>query len=142
MMVPDVIIPVTPFNLTGNNPEWNITLEEFDAGRAAYEKEVSTIKDQAYKMIEDGYSPAEAAEWAYNQRRVLGVQYKNLTPPDLLDEIYKRNLEKYGDPLGPSNIDYYLDKGYTYEQIIESASRPGGQDIIPQLRDRITRRVR
>ena len=130
-------MPVVPINSTGADSEWNITLEEFDAGRAAYEKEVNAIKDQANQMIQAGSSSAEAAEWAYNQRRTLGVQYKNLTPPDLLDQIYKRNIDKYGDPLGPPSIDYFLKRGYTYEEIIESASRPGGEDIIPQLRNRI-----
>jgi hypothetical protein len=136
--LPNIYVDTT----ASNNSEWNITLDEFDTGRAAYEKAVRGIKDQAYKMIEDGSSPAEAAEWAYNQRRALGVQYKNLTPPDLRNEIYSRNIDKYCDPLGPPNIDYYLEKGKTYEEIIESAAKPGGEDIIPLLRDRIIKRVR
>jgi hypothetical protein len=62
-------------------------------------------------------------------RRDLGVEYKNLTPPKELERIYARNLEKYGDRLGPT-IDYLRNvTGKTWEQIIKSASRPGGKDL-------------
>jgi hypothetical protein len=57
------------------------------------------------------------------------VQYKNLTPPDELEKIYARNLDKYGDKLGPT-IDYMRSvQGKTWEQIIQKASTPGGKDL-------------
>jgi len=61
-------------------------------------------------------------------RRDLGIKYKHLTPPDLLATIYRRNLIKYGDQLGPT-IDYLRRQGKSWEDIIESASRPGGADL-------------
>ena len=42
--------------------------------------------------------------------------------------IYERNLNKYGDKLGPS-IEYLRSKGNSWEDIIESAYRPGGEDL-------------
>jgi hypothetical protein len=134
VIVPDIVIPsISP---TSGNSSWSISLGEFDTGRASYESEVRAIKDQAGKMIQDGYSLKEASEWASNQRMQLGIKYKNLTPPELLADIYKRNIEKYGNQFGPS-VEDLLRQGKTYEEIIDSAATPGGQDIVPQLRWRI-----
>jgi len=51
-----------------------------------------------------------------------------LTPPDVLEQITERNVAKYGDPLGPT-VDWLRAQGRTWEQIIDSAARPGGQDL-------------
>ncbi|MDN5205233.1 hypothetical protein QQ008_27870 [Fulvivirgaceae bacterium BMA10] len=40
------------------------------------------------------------------------------------EKIYARNLEKYGDRLG-STIDWLRKQGKTWDEIIESASKPG-----------------
>ena len=42
--------------------------------------------------------------------------------------IYARNIEKYGDKLGPT-VDWLRAKGKSWEQIIESAGRSGGEDL-------------
>jgi hypothetical protein len=69
------------------------------------------------------------ARTLHAERRALGVRFKDLTPPDKLTEIHARNLERYGDKLGPS-FDFLRDKaGKSFEQIIESATRPGGKDL-------------
>lgn len=73
-------------------------------------------------------STEQIARTLHAERRALGVKYKDLTPPEMLEKIYQRNLEKYGDKLGPS-IDYLRGKGKTWEQIIDSATRPGGKDL-------------
>ncbi|MNT71113.1 hypothetical protein D3C72_2095670 [compost metagenome] len=73
--------------------------------------------------------PSEQVARALHQlRRDLGVQYKNLTPAEILETIYARNLEKYGDKLGPS-IDWLRANGKSWDEIIETASRPGGKDL-------------
>ena len=46
-----------------------------------------------------------------------------LTPQPLRDFIYQRNIEKYGDPFGPS-FDWLIDNTKTYKDIINSASHP------------------
>jgi len=60
--------------------------------------------------------------------RELGVQYKDLTPPNKLAEIYERNLRVYGDKFGPS-IDWLRAKGKSREQLTESAACPGGKNL-------------
>lgn len=58
----------------------------------------------------------------------LAVKFKDLTPVDKLAEIHARNLERYGDKLGPS-IDWLRKAGKSWDDIIESATRSGGKDL-------------
>lgn len=96
--------------------------------RLQYEKEVLKLKEKAIKLKEIGRPDEEIARTLHAERRALGVKFKNITPQELLEKIYQRNLEKYGDPLGPS-IDFLRSRGKTWTQIIESACRPGGSDL-------------
>lgn len=74
-------------------------------------------------------SSEEIARTVHGMRREIGAAWKNRTPEGLRDEIYGRNLRDYGDELGPS-IDFLRnEQGKSWEQIIESASRPGGKNI-------------
>ncbi|MCB9140143.1 MAG: hemagglutinin [Caldilineaceae bacterium] len=99
----------------------------------SYEREVRAIGTEAQRRINSGQSMDEVAKWAHSARRSLGVTYKNLTPSDQLEIIYQRNLVKYGDKLGPT-IDYLRNRqGKSWEEIIESASRPGGRDLLGQI---------
>jgi hypothetical protein len=75
-----------------------------------------------------GASSEQVARQLHQMRRDLGVQYKDLTPAPELEVIYARNLKTYGDKLGPT-IDWLRAKGKSWEQIIESSSRPGGKDL-------------
>jgi hypothetical protein len=81
-----------------------------------------------------GKSSEEIARTLHAARRTLGEQYKAMTPSDQLAQIYERNLQKYGDKLGPT-IEWLRNQGKSWEEIIESASRPGGKDIVPKLLD-------
>jgi hypothetical protein len=56
------------------------------------------------------------------------VKYQQLSPPDKVNEYEQRNINKYGNPLGPT-IEQLRAQGKTWEQIIESATRPGGEDL-------------
>jgi hypothetical protein len=100
--------------------------------RQAYENEVRAIGPEAERRLAAGESPEAVARWAHSVRRALGVEYKSLTPPNVLEQIYSRNIEKYGDPLGPT-IEWLRNQGKTWVDIIESASRSGGQDIMNRL---------
>ncbi|MFN8036450.1 MAG: DNRLRE domain-containing protein [Acidimicrobiia bacterium] len=103
--------------------------EGLPALRQAYVNDVKSIGDVAAEWQRAGASPEEVAREAWADRRALGIQYKNLTPPDMLERITARNLAKHGDPLGPT-IDFLRDvKGYSWEQIIERARTPGGKDL-------------
>lgn len=96
--------------------------------RQQYEAAVSKLAEKAIAMRGQGTPPEQIARLLHSERRALGVKFKDLTPPDKLAEIYARNLQKYGDKLGPS-IDWLRARGKTWNQIIESASRPGGKDL-------------
>ncbi len=63
------------------------------------------------------------------ERRSIGQEYKDLTPEPMKSEIYGRNQEKYGDPLGPTYDYLKNEKGLTDQQIIEGAKRTGGGDL-------------
>ena len=102
--------------------------------RAEYEAKVRGLTDRASEMRNAGRSTEEIARSLHAERRALGIEYKGMTPPAQLEQIYARNLEKYGDPLGPS-IEWLLEHGKTWEDIIDSACRPGGKDIVPKLLD-------
>ncbi len=108
--------------------------------RQEYESAVRALSDRAAQMRSGGRPLEEIARTLHAERRALGEQFKATTPPDALEQIYARNLERYGDRLGPT-IDWLIERGLRqgktmeqiWESIIASASRPGGQDIIPQL---------
>lgn len=80
-------------------------------------------------MEKEGKSAEKIARYLHKKRRDIGLKYKDRTPPDKRKVIKERNTEKYGDPLGPT-IDYLRNnKNRSWEQIIESATRTGGDDI-------------
>ncbi len=96
--------------------------------RAAYVSEVEGLSSVASKMRAAGSSSEEIARTLHGLRRELGVKYKSLTPDNMLQQIYQRNLQKYGDKLGPS-IDYLRQQGKSWDDIINSATRTGGKDL-------------
>ncbi len=88
---------------------------------------------QMHKIYEEakarGDSKENIGKMLQKMRREIGEKHKDLTPKEFREEIYKRNIDKYGDPLGPT-VDWLRKKGgKTWDEIIESALRPGGQDI-------------
>jgi hypothetical protein len=62
------------------------------------------------------------------RRREIGEQFKDLTAEPLRTQIFERNLERYGDPLGPS-IEWLRTQGKSWDDIIESALRTGGRRL-------------
>ncbi|MFH8383472.1 hypothetical protein ACH4E7_21405 [Kitasatospora sp. NPDC018058] len=75
-----------------------------------------------------GASDEEIARTLHQARRDLGVKYKDATPEEQREATYARNLTKYGDKLGPS-IDWLRARGNSWQDIIDSATRTGGQDL-------------
>jgi hypothetical protein len=96
--------------------------------RQAYIREVEALKNTAAELRTAGQTPEQIARTLHQMRRDIGIKYKELTPPERLEQFYQRNLEKYGDKLGPS-IEYLRGQGKSWEEIIESASRTGGADL-------------
>ena len=107
-----------------------VAQEGVAALRQAYEAEVRALAIKAAQMRADGHSVEEIARELHAERRALGIKYKDVTPPEILQKILERNRQVYGDELGPT-IEWLRAQGKSWEQIIESASRPGGQDLKP-----------
>lgn len=99
--------------------------------RDEYEAEVKALRGVAASM-QGNKSEEEIARHVSAERRKLGIKYKDLTPADKREQIYARNLKKYGDKLGPTP-DYLRGKGKSWGDITEGACNPGGEDIIPRL---------
>ena len=89
---------------------------------------VEALATRVPGMRQAGMGSEQIARALHAERRALGEQFKALTPADKLAEITQRNMQRYGDPLGPS-IDWLRAQGKSWEQIIESASRAGGGDL-------------
>ncbi len=96
--------------------------------RQAYVDEVGGLATREAKMRSAGASDEAIARALHADRRALGVKYKDLTPGAERARIYARNVEKYGDELGPS-IEYLINRGKSWEDIIDSAKRTGGHDL-------------
>jgi RHS repeat-associated protein len=97
--------------------------------RQQYTDAVESLAHRVPAMRQAGMSSEQIARILHAERRALGEQFKSLTPPDKLAEIYERNLQQYGDKLGPS-IEWLRNKANkSWEQILESATRPGGKDL-------------
>ena len=96
--------------------------------RQAYETDVKALQDQADSARAAGQEPETAARMLHAERNALKVKYRELSPPDKVKVYEQRNINKYGNPLGPT-IEQLRAQGKTWEQIIESATRPGGEDL-------------
>lgn len=135
-----VSMEVAPKSISNvNKPGKEEKKGEFDpALRHLYVKEVRALKSIYLSAIDlnslDETNPKDAelleqfAIRMNEERRRIGVKYKNATPQTMLDQIYKRNLKKYGDKLGPT-ISYLRNvQGKSWREIIESSYTPGGRD--------------
>ncbi|MCA6366213.1 MAG: hypothetical protein IM618_04125 [Cytophagales bacterium] len=96
--------------------------------RLAYEKTVKELAKVADDMLSNGYTKEATAKSLHYLRRRVGVIFKEQTPVLQRGIIYIRNYLKYGDKLGPS-FHRLRQSGKSFDDIIESASRPGGKDL-------------
>jgi hypothetical protein len=94
--------------------------------RKAYVGEVMALSDIEKGMRLGGLNSETIARALHQTRRDIGVKYKELTSPEVLEQIYKRNVDKYGDKLGPT-IDYLRASGKSWEDIIDSAKRTSAE---------------
>ncbi|MGC5802859.1 hemagglutinin repeat-containing protein, partial [Ralstonia pseudosolanacearum] len=100
----------------------------YDVRRIAYEAEAMRISDGVDRMRAAGMSEEDVARWAVDQRNNLKTTYRSISPPDFVEAVEARNLEKYGNKLGPS-ADQLRQKGLSWTEIANSAARTGGQDL-------------
>lgn len=96
--------------------------------RRMYVNEVRALSVRATELRAAGRSTEEIARTLHAERRAIGVKYKDMTPPEMQQQIRQRNIERYQDPLGPT-IERLRSRGNSWEEIIESSCRPGGRDL-------------
>lgn len=95
----------------------------------AYQRAVRNLAKTGDDLLAQGKSTEYVARTLHRMRRELGEIYKDITPPDILNKIFKRNMREYGDKWGPT-IDHLRNvKGYSWKKIIEKAADPGGKDL-------------
>ncbi|MFM9097465.1 MAG: DUF6531 domain-containing protein [Phycisphaerales bacterium] len=96
--------------------------------RQQYVDEVLLLEDVGLNARAAGMSVDDTARMLHGMRRELGRKFKELTPALERERIRVRNLEKYGDELGPT-IEYFRERGRSWQDILDSACRPGGRDL-------------
>jgi hypothetical protein len=92
--------------------------------RLEYEARVTALRCWADAMRQDALPLETIARATHAERRCLCKAFKDLTPEPQRTRIVQRTCAAYGDPLGPS-VEYLRAKGKNWDEIIESASRPG-----------------
>jgi len=103
--------------------------------RTAYEAAVRALQCEVDRMRQTGAGSEEVARSVHAQRRSLCSLFKAQTPEPLRSAIRQRTLSVYGDPLGPS-IEAMRAMGRSWEEIIESATRPGKLDFEASISNR------
>lgn len=99
--------------------------------RQEYEQRVAALHQLGNRLLASGKTEEQTARILHAERRELGRQYKQASPPLFREYIYAATAAKYGDPLGPTYEQ--LRRTKTCAQIISSASRP-----IENLDNRLT----
>ena len=92
--------------------------------REDYEAAVLAIARRTAAMKREGKPVEEIARAAHEDRRWLAISFKARTPEPLRSKLHRRTLAAYGDPFGPT-VETLRARGKTWEEIAESASRPG-----------------
>jgi len=95
--------------------------------RQQYINAVAGLKGIGQNLLKNGVSEESVARALNLARRNVGEMFKEATPKDLRELIYRYNERRYGDKLGPT-YEKLRSAGKTNSQIIESASRPMGNE--------------
>lgn len=100
-------------------PPKNANLAEI---RQGYTKEVANIKNVAAEQRAHGWKKSDVATDSCQLRRQIGLKYKNMTPEAERMGVYKRNWDKYGDPLGQTPKTMRA-RGEKWNEITEASTR-------------------
>ncbi|WP_419776414.1 hypothetical protein [Mycolicibacterium fortuitum] len=95
--------------------------------RDAYFDQVEALTNLERDMRAAGSSEEDIARALHEARRGIGLKYQELTPEPVRSQIFQRNIERYGDPLGPT-FEMLLQRGNSLDEIIESAKWVGGRN--------------
>ena len=87
---------------------------------------VNRLAEMIPGMQQAGLSSEQIAKTLHDERRTLGVKLKDVVPGNNITRIYTRNIEKYGDKLGPS-VEWLRESGKSWDDIINSAISTNGK---------------
>jgi hypothetical protein len=96
--------------------------------REAYEAAVKKLGERAVEMRRAGMSSEDIARALHAERNALKETYRDMSSVGGAKTAAQRNTEMYGNSMGPS-IDDLRAAGKSWDDIIESAARPGGADL-------------
>lgn len=92
--------------------------------RKEYEHAVRKLAVQLVELRNAGADAEAVARIIHAERRRLSLTFKARTPEPWRSELTARTVAVYGNLRGPS-IDYLRAQGRSWEEIAESAARPG-----------------
>jgi hypothetical protein len=96
--------------------------------RQQYVDEVTGLADLGMASRAAGADAQATARLLSAERDALKLKYRALSPPEKVAEWEARAMERWGNPLGPTP-DQLRAAGKSWDDIIESAARPGGADV-------------
>jgi hypothetical protein len=117
---------------------------ELKAIRNEYNSDMAKITNTISEMKAAGKTSEEIATVAHGMRRESGIKGKELTPEEIRNFIFDRNIERYGDPLGPTlekSVESAISKGLVgdeiWERVIETSVKPNQElnDFIKSLEE-------
>lgn len=92
--------------------------------RSEYERKVAALAETATDMRRRGVEAETIARAVHAERIAIAKAFKDITPEPLRTRIFARTIAQYGDAAGPS-IEWLRAAGKSWDNIIDSASRPG-----------------
>ncbi len=101
---------------------------------------LAAIKPVAQDALLSGEPPVSVAEWAKKARDVVMEAYEIKDHWDVLEKVYERNQDKFGD-LGPSVEFLISEKGKTAREIIDAAAAGNLSEKLAELQPEIIDRV-
>lgn len=129
----DNLFDIWKNDIRSSNIDDLITFKSKGNLRNEYTNAVENLVNEKSKLFALGKTKEEVARTLHQTRRDIGVQFKNATPDDLREWIYRFNTKRYEDNLGPKFDDLFTkakSNGLTDEQafdkIIQTSSTPLG----------------
>jgi hypothetical protein len=97
--------------------------------RYSYQDKVAELKDSYQARLDSGVKiDKDFAFEMFKARNVIKEMERTKMSKEDLSRVEARNADKYGNKLS-SDFDSLVKKGKSFEQIAESATRVGGEDL-------------
>lgn len=97
---------------------------KFKINRSNFNSELADLRDLMKLLKDFEVSDRTTAKILLMVRRKLAIKYKGIKTQKLLDKVYARNIEVYGNKLGP-DIKWFEDHNKSYQHVIDICVRQG-----------------